>query len=121
LITSEQLASRCAADPEFRLAARFWNRGFVFVDDEGVTGVRVVDGRPETGPVVDGRGVVKFGGDHELWESLLRSVAPRLYSDIAFAAVLGGQGLGHFPMAENPGAFITHVLPVLKDIRTNRS
>jgi len=29
-------------------------------------------------------------------------------------------GVGHFPMAENPEAFIPHLLPVLDDIRKNR-
>jgi pimeloyl-ACP methyl ester carboxylesterase len=30
-------------------------------------------------------------------------------------------GVGHFPMAENPEAFIPRLLPVLDDIRKNRS
>jgi pimeloyl-ACP methyl ester carboxylesterase len=31
------------------------------------------------------------------------------------------QGVGHFPMAENPEAFIPRLLPILDDIRKNRS
>src|SRR2546423_14297349 len=30
-------------------------------------------------------------------------------------------GVGHFPMAENPDAFIPRLLPILEDIRKNRS
>jgi len=26
------------------------------------------------------------------------------------------KGLGHFPMSENPGVFLTHLLPVLEKI-----
>ena len=31
------------------------------------------------------------------------------------------EGVGHFPMAENPAAFIPRLLPILDDIRKNRS
>jgi pimeloyl-ACP methyl ester carboxylesterase len=31
------------------------------------------------------------------------------------------EGVGHFPMAENPEAFIPRLLPILDDIRKNRA
>jgi pimeloyl-ACP methyl ester carboxylesterase len=31
------------------------------------------------------------------------------------------EGVGHFPMQENPEAFVRHLLPLLDDIRKVRS
>ena len=31
------------------------------------------------------------------------------------------EGIGHFPMSENPDLFLTYLLPVLEQIRTHRS
>jgi pimeloyl-ACP methyl ester carboxylesterase len=39
-------------------------------------------------------------------------------ASIAGAEVTVMKGLGHFPMSENPEAFIGHLLPVLDKIRT---
>ena len=89
MISSQELAARCAADPEFRLAARFWDGGFAFVVDGDVTAVRVVDGEPAAAEVADGPGVVSFAGDAALWDTIASSPPPRFYNDIAFAAALG--------------------------------
>ena len=89
MISSQDLAARCAADPEFRLAARFWDGGFAFVVDGDVTAVRVADGVPEAAELGDGPGVVTFAGDAALWDTIASSPPPRFYNDIAFAAGLG--------------------------------
>src|SRR4051812_32703809 len=89
MISSQELAARCAADPEFRLAARFWDGGFAFVVDGDVTAVRVVDGAPEAAGDADGPGVVTFAGDADLWDTIASSPPPRFYNDVAFAAALG--------------------------------
>jgi pimeloyl-ACP methyl ester carboxylesterase len=89
MISSGELAARCAADSEFRLAARFWDGGFAFVVDGEVTAVRVVDGAPEAGAAVDGPGVVSFTGDGALWATITSSPPPRFFNDLAFAAALG--------------------------------
>ena len=89
MISSQELAARCAADPEFRLAARFWDGGFAFVVDGDITAVRVVDGAPEAAEEADGPGVVTFAGDTALWDTIASSPPPRFYNDVAFAAALG--------------------------------
>ena len=48
--------------------------------------------------------------------------APTEYAQTAQAAIAGStltvmEGLGHFPMCENPEAFIAHLLPILDRIR----
>jgi pimeloyl-ACP methyl ester carboxylesterase len=91
MISSQELAERCAADTEFRLAARYWNGGFSFAVDGDVTAVKVVDGRPEAGPVPDGPGVVTFAGDAGVWAAITSSPPPRFFNDIAFATALGLQ------------------------------
>jgi len=91
MITSSELAERCAADPEFRSAARYWNGGFSFAVAGAETAVRVVDGQADAGPVGDGPGVVTFTADGELWDAMLSPLPPRFTNDIAFAAYLGGQ------------------------------
>jgi len=89
MISSEDLAGRCGADPEFRLAARYWNGGLTFIIDGSTASVRIVDGEPHAGPVDDGPGVVTFTGEGALWDAMTASVPPRFYNDIAFAALLG--------------------------------
>jgi pimeloyl-ACP methyl ester carboxylesterase len=89
MISSKELAARCAADPEFRLAARYWDGGFAFVVDGEVTAVRVVDGEPEAGVATDGPGVVSFSGSTDLWATITSSPPPRFFNDLAFAAALG--------------------------------
>jgi len=91
MISSQELADRCAADPEFRLAARYWDGGFAFVVDDDVTAVRVAGGQPSADPVTDGPGVVTFTGDAGVWDAITSSPPPRFFNDIAFAAALGLQ------------------------------
>jgi pimeloyl-ACP methyl ester carboxylesterase len=91
MISSKELAERCAADTEFGLAARYWDGGFAFTADGAETTVRLVGGRPEAGPVGDGPGVVTFTADGPLWDAMLSAVPPRFLNDIGFAALLGGQ------------------------------
>jgi pimeloyl-ACP methyl ester carboxylesterase len=91
MISSNELAERCAADPEFRLAARYWTGGFAFSGDGTEAAVRVVEGQPEAGPVASGPGVVTFTADGPLWDAMLSAVPPRFSNDLAFAAALGGQ------------------------------
>ncbi len=47
--TSEELAAACAADGEFRLAARRWTGGFRFESPDRTLAVRLKDGRASAG------------------------------------------------------------------------
>jgi pimeloyl-ACP methyl ester carboxylesterase len=88
MISSQELAARCAADPEFRLAARFWDGGFAFVVDGDVVAVRVAAGVPEAAAAA-APGMVTFTGDARLWDAITSSPPPRFFTDLAFAAALG--------------------------------
>ena len=83
------LGARCAADGEFRLAARHWTGGFRFAMGGDEVGVRLVDGSAEDGDPGGGAGVVLLGGPREVWEKLLSGSPPRLATDIAAAFALG--------------------------------
>ena len=89
MITSADLAARCAADPEFRLAARHWTGGFRIDVDGDVASVQLHDGEPRAGSVPDGPGVITLAGPRALWEQLTAAVPPRFFNDIAFAEALG--------------------------------
>ena len=94
MITSADLAARCAADAEFRLAARHWTGGFRFDVDGDVASVRVHDGVPRAGSVPDGPGVIAFAGPAEVWGQLLLEVPPRFFNDLGFAEGVGLQRSG---------------------------
>src|SRR5690606_27270692 len=90
LTTSEELAARCRADPEFRLACRYWDGGFRLVVGDDELAVRLVGGEPSAGGVGDGPGVVTLAGERPVWDALLEAVPPRFFNDVAFAL---GRGL----------------------------
>jgi pimeloyl-ACP methyl ester carboxylesterase len=94
MITSDDLAARCHDDPEFLLAARFWNGGFAFTIDDEEASVRVVDGHPEAGPLPDGPGVIALAGERAIWDAVLSAQPPRFFNDIGFAIALGLERTG---------------------------
>jgi pimeloyl-ACP methyl ester carboxylesterase len=83
------LAARCAADGEFRLAARHWTGGFRFGLDGDETSVRIIDGEPEDGDPGEGAGVVVLSGPAEVWAKLLSASPPRFATDVAAAMAIG--------------------------------
>lgn len=83
------LATRCAADGEFRLAARHWTGGFRFALDGDEASVRVVDGVPDDGDPGQGTGVVVLTGPAEVWAKLLSASPPRFATDVAAAMAVG--------------------------------
>jgi pimeloyl-ACP methyl ester carboxylesterase len=94
MITSDELAARCHDDPEFRLAARYWTGGFSFAVDQDTTSVRVVDGRPEAGPLRDEHGAIALAGGRAIWDAMLSAQPPRFFNDIGFATALGLERTG---------------------------
>lgn len=80
--TSDLLASRCNADGEFRIAARFWTGGLRLVSPTRQLEMRVIDGKALPGDPGDGPGVITLTGPDALWDGLLAAVPPRFLSDI---------------------------------------
>ena len=89
--TSENLAALCAADGEFRLAARFWNGGMRLRLGETLLGVTLANGAPHAGdPGWQGAGVIDLAAPQEAWDALLAATPPRFTNDIA-PLVMAGQ------------------------------
>lgn len=83
------LAARCAADGEFRLAARHWTGGFRLDVAGNRADVRVVDGVPMDGDPGHGKGVVVLSGPADVWAKLLSDVPPPFATDVAAAFAIG--------------------------------
>lgn len=97
LLTSVDLASRCAGDGEFQLAARYWTDGLRLEVGDDLLAMRLVDGVPSPGDPGAGDGVITLGGPVELWRDMLAPIPPRFANDVSPATALGlrrtGDGL----------------------------
>jgi pimeloyl-ACP methyl ester carboxylesterase len=97
LLTSVDLASRCAGDGEFQLAARYWTGGLRLEVGDDLLAMRLVDGVPSPGDPGAGDGVITLGGPVELWRDMLAPIPPRFANDVSPATALGlrrtGDGL----------------------------
>lgn len=83
-MTSEMLAQACAADGEFRLAARHWTGGVCFERPNGSCAVRLQNGEAFPADVLqDDDGVIALTAPDDVWEKLLAHKPPRFYNDIA--------------------------------------
>ena len=81
---SQALAARCAADGEFRLAARFWSGGLRLEGPDGAIGVTVSDGVAAEGvPAQGAPGVIALSAPADAWADLLAARPPRLANDVA--------------------------------------
>jgi hypothetical protein len=90
----ERVASACATDGEFLLAARFWTgslridlgrEAFELVIHDG----RIVEARPPDGDPPGGAGHLGFAGPAEVWDAVLSAVPPPYFNDIVPATALG--------------------------------
>lgn len=81
--TAEELASRCAGDGEFRLAARFWTGGLRLEIGGTITGISMVGGAVRGSTPEPGRGVITITGSAAGWEPLFLTVPPRFYNDVS--------------------------------------
>jgi pimeloyl-ACP methyl ester carboxylesterase len=82
--TSEMLAQACAADGEFRLAARYWTGGLRFERTVGAWFVSLENGNAFAGEVrEDEDGVIAITAPDDVWARLLSQTPPRFYNDIA--------------------------------------
>ncbi|MEM9610735.1 MAG: alpha/beta hydrolase [Actinomycetota bacterium] len=83
------LAARCAADGEMRIATRHWTGGIRLVIDDEVVGVSFVEGEPRDEIPAAGDGVIELSGPMDVWGPLLSAVPPPFLNDVAVAAGLG--------------------------------
>jgi pimeloyl-ACP methyl ester carboxylesterase len=89
--TSERLAASCAADGEFRLAARFWTGGLQLQIGERTIAIALTNGAPTAGDrIADAPGVITLAGSEEVWGLLLAARPPRFCNDL-FNLVAAGQ------------------------------
>jgi len=137
---------RVNADPEVRLAARYWTATLspdsssgalcVEIEDGRVTGCRAGDaGQPATLTLL----ARDAGGAHFLAATIDTTETPRYIRtgeyDWSSTAAMGQAlatavpgatfgtmpGLGHFPMRANPARVREHILPVLGEIRARHA
>jgi pimeloyl-ACP methyl ester carboxylesterase len=82
--TAQTLATACASDGEFRLAARHWTGGLRLAGPGSTAAIRLENGRVTAGEVSPGEaGVVSLAASDEVWAKLLSAKPPRFYNDIA--------------------------------------
>ena len=82
------LQATANADPEFRLAARYWTATLSLESPTGALRVEIADGQVE-----------------------------RCADEVKGATFRAMPGLGHFPMCEDPARFRAYLVPVLDEIR----
>ena len=75
-------AARCAADGEFKLAARHWTGGLRFRADSTSIALTITDGQAEAGAPTDGREVIEYSTTDEHWQQLTTAVPPRFHNDL---------------------------------------
>ncbi len=89
LPTNGEWAARCAADGEFRMAARYWRGGLVLeIGDESLA-LRMNDGAVEAGTPAETAGLIRYSAPETLWNNLLAATPPPFFNDIAPAIALG--------------------------------
>lgn len=90
MIDSDELARRCGADGEFRLASRRWNGGLRLESGDRVVGITVVDGVVAAGPPSeDDPGTVTLAADPAIWAEMATE-APAPFLHDATAAMRSG-------------------------------
>jgi pimeloyl-ACP methyl ester carboxylesterase len=90
MLTSEELAGACNADPEFRLAARRWHGALRFHVGDEIAGIGLRDGVARAISKADADvPTVVFSGPAEVWEQVLAPRPPRFLNDL-LPAEMGG-------------------------------
>jgi pimeloyl-ACP methyl ester carboxylesterase len=113
---SETLAALCAADGEFRIAARYWTGGLRLEIGERVIGVTVADGVASAGAPTDGApGVINLAGPDYVWELVLAARPPRFFNDI-FNLV----GSGRLQLRADPVFYAQYYPAVMRAIELLR-
>jgi pimeloyl-ACP methyl ester carboxylesterase len=91
---SPELAARCAADGEFRLAARHWTGGLRMETPTQTLGVALIGGDARPGELAKGAdGVITLSADEAAWRDLLAATPPRFATDITLMVGAGRMAL----------------------------
>lgn len=75
-------AAACAADGEFRLAARHWTGGLALDIGERTLGLTLSDGAVSAGVPDDDTGLLRFSAPESVWAGLLAGLPPRFHNDL---------------------------------------
>jgi hypothetical protein len=91
---STRLAARCAADGEFRLAARYWTGSLRLDLDGTVAYLLLTDGAVRAAPsepatVQTGTGHITVRAPAEVWAKILAPIPPPHFNDILPAQAFG--------------------------------
>jgi hypothetical protein len=91
---SARLAARCAADGEFRLAARYWTGSLRLDLGDTIADLLLTDGAVSAAPaprtaVSAGAGHVGVRAPAEVWAKLLAPIPPPFFNDILPAQAFG--------------------------------
>lgn len=90
-ITSRRWAERCAADGEFRLAARHWTGVIRLRIGAEELALGLVDGEPSEA-LPDSAELIEISGSTDVWSKVLRGIPPRFHNDVV-ANMTTGAGL----------------------------
>lgn len=89
MIKADELAARCAADGEFRLASRHWTGGLRLVVGDEIVAMALTEGKPRAGEPDGSAGVITLEGSVELWSQMLAAVPARFFNDVTPAQAAG--------------------------------
>ncbi len=89
MIDSQELVTRCRADGEFAMAARYWTGGLRLEAGAELGGFTVIDGVVTAGVPADGPGVVTLSAPPELWVAMAEPVPPPFLHDVTSALGAG--------------------------------
>jgi pimeloyl-ACP methyl ester carboxylesterase len=114
--TSEILATRCADDGEFQIAARHWKGGLAFEIGPQRIAIVLGDGapRPADGGL-DPIGAITLSAPMAVWDLLLAAKPPRFCNDIA--NLIGG---GQIALAAEPVLYAQYYPAVMRAVELLR-
>jgi pimeloyl-ACP methyl ester carboxylesterase len=114
-LTLKRFADRCAADGEFRLAARHWTGGLRLESDGEIIGLTLLDGDLSVGVPEPGGGVITLRASSAVWAEVLAAKPKRFYNDI-FPII----GLGDMANASDPVVYAQYYPAVMRAIELLR-
>ena len=88
-LSASDIAARCGADGEFRLAVQYWTGGYRIEIGDLVTGVTISGGEIVEGVPASGPGVISLSGGADVWQPMLQTVPPRLANTVSVMVGLG--------------------------------
>ena len=115
----EQLAARCAGDPEFSLCARHWTGALHFDLDQELITLTLRDGVPSATATSDPAGVahVTVSAPGPVWAEILQPVPPPYFNDVVPAQAFGLQITGDRETSWQYHAAIRRAVDLLRMVK----